>query len=163
MKIKNISTILLLLLSISFYAQGQKMLDRKEQILGRKEQIKEKIYALKVAFITTNLSLTSDEAEKFWPIYNSFELKQFDLKHLKSISYIKKMDNESLSKMSDKEALVVLAQIESSEDELFQLRKKLIVNLKSILSTVKIIKLKKAEDEFNKKLLQQYREKGPNR
>lgn len=163
MKIKNIFTTLLLLLSFSFYAQGQNILDRKEQLLGRKEQIKEKIYALKVAFITNNLSLTSDEAEKFWPIYNSFELKQFDLKHLKSISYIKKMDNESLSKMSDKEALVVLAQIESSEDELFQLRKKLIVNLKSILSPVKIIKLKKAEDEFNKKLLQQYREKGPNR
>ena len=122
---------------------------------------KEQIYALKVAFITNNLSLTSAEAEKFWPIYNSFETKQFDLKHQKSISYIKKMDDEFLNKMSDKEALNVLTQMEASEDEVFQLRKKLIVSLKSILSPVKIIKLKKAEDEFNKKLLQQYREKGP--
>ena len=150
---KNIITLLLLLLSISFYAQGKKMSERKEQI-------KEKIYALKVAFITNELSLTSSEAEKFWPIYNSFEDKQFDLKHQKSISFIKKMDDETLSKMSDKEALTVLTQMEASEDEVFQLRKKLIVSLKSILSPVKIIKLKKAEDEFNKKLLQQYREKG---
>lgn len=150
---KNIITLLLLLLSISFYAQGKKMSERKVQI-------KEKIYALKVAFITNELSLTSSEAEKFWPIYNSFEDKQFDLKHQKSISFIKKMDDETLSKMSDKEALTVLTQMEASEDEVFQLRKKLIVSLKSILSPVKIIKLKKAEDEFNKKLLQQYREKG---
>lgn len=156
MKTKNIFTILLLLLSISFYAQGKKMLERKEQI-------KEKIYALKVAFITIELSLTSSEAEKFWPIYNSFEDKQFDLKRQKSISYIKKMDDETLSKMSDKEALTVLTEIEATDEELFQQRKKLIVSLKSVLSPVKIIKLKKAEDAFNKKLLQQYREKRPNR
>jgi hypothetical protein len=149
MKAKNIFTILLLSLSINFYAQGKKMLEKKEQI-----------YALKVAFITTNLSLTSAEAERFWPIYNSFEEKQFDLKRQKSISYNKKMDDETLGKMSDKEALAVLTQMEATEDELFQLRKKLIINLKSVLSPVKIIKLKKAEEEFNKKLLQQYREKG---
>lgn len=163
MKTKKIFTILLLLLSISFYAQEKKLLERKEQILERKEQIKEQIYALKVAFISNNLSLTSTEAEKFWPIYNSFEDKQFELKHQKSISNIKKMNYDLLSKMSDKEALVVLTQMEASEDELFQLRKKLIINLKSVISPVKIIKLKKAEDEFNKKLLQQYRNKGPRR
>lgn len=152
MKPKNIFTLLLLFLSISFYAQGKKMLEKKEQI-----------YALKVAFITNSLSLTSSEAEKFWPIYNSFEDKQFDLKRQKSISYNKKMDDETLGKMSDKEALAVLTQMEATEDELFQLRKKLIINLKSVLSPVKIIKLKKAEEEFNKKLLQQYRNKGPKR
>lgn len=149
MKIKNIFTVLLLILSISFYAQGKKMLQKKEQI-----------YALKVAFITTKLSLTSTEAERFWPVYNSFEDKQFDLKRQKSISYNKKMDEESLNKISDKEAFIILTQMEASEDELFQLRKKLIINLKSVISPVKIIKLKKAEEDFNKKLLQQYREKG---
>ena len=144
MKTKHIITILLFLLSISFYPQGKKMLEKKEQI-----------YALKVAFITNNLSLTSAEAERFWPIYNTFEEKQFDLKRQKSISYNKKMVDETLDKMSDKEALAVLTQMEATEDELFQLRKKLIINLKSILSPVKIIKLKKAEEEFNKKLLPQ--------
>ena len=149
MKIKNIFTVILLLLSISFSAQGKKMLQKKEQI-----------YSLKVAFITSKLSLTSTEAERFWPVYNSFEDKQFDLKRQKSISYNKKMDEESLNKISDKEALIILTQMEASEDELFQLRKKLIINLKSVISPVKIIKLKKAEEDFNKKLLQQYREKG---
>jgi hypothetical protein len=33
----------------------------------------EKIQALKVAFITQKLSLTPDEAQRFWPIYNRYE------------------------------------------------------------------------------------------
>src|SRR5574340_591376 len=33
----------------------------------------EKIQALKIAFITQKLQLTSSEAEKFWPIYNEYE------------------------------------------------------------------------------------------
>lgn len=38
----------------------------------------EKIEALKVAFITKELNLTSDEAHKFWPVYNQYfaELKR---------------------------------------------------------------------------------------
>ena len=152
MKIKNIFTLLVLLLSVNFYAQEKNSAEKREQM-----------HALKIAFISNNLSLTANEAEKFWPIYNAFEEKQYDLKYIKSISYIKKMDDEILNKMSDKEALQVLSRIEANEEELFQLRKKLMITLKSIISPVKIIKLKKAEDEFNKKLLQQYREKGPRR
>ena len=36
------------------------------------------IQALKVAFITKDLYLTADEAQKFWPVYNSYieELKK---------------------------------------------------------------------------------------
>lgn len=33
----------------------------------------EKIQALKIAFITQKLELTSSEAEKFWPLYNQYE------------------------------------------------------------------------------------------
>ena len=62
--------------------------------------------------------------------------------------------------MSDKEANSLLAQMESTDEELFQLRKKLVSNLKGIISPIKIIKLRKAEEAFNKKLLQQYRDKG---
>ena len=36
----------------------------------------ERVQALKVAFITKALNLTSAEAEKFWPIYNEFQDKR---------------------------------------------------------------------------------------
>ena len=53
--------------------------------------------------------------------------------------------------------------MESSEEDLYQLKKKFNSSLKSILPAVKILKLKKAEDEFSRKLLQQYRDKKDKR
>ena len=148
MKTKKLAFIILFLLSIPLLAQPSR---------GEK---KEQIKALKVGYITNELELTPDEASKFWPIYNTFDDKQFELRHQKMKAFKARMDAD-LDKMSEKEASALLAQMESNEDELNQLRKKFINSLKGILPSVKIIKLKKAEDDFNRKLLQQYRDKGP--
>jgi hypothetical protein len=48
--------------------------------------------------------------------------------------------------------------MESADEELFLLRKKLTKNLKEVLPAVKIIKLRKSEEGFNRKLLHQYRD-----
>ncbi len=149
MKTNKILLILLFLFSIHSFAQSP-MNEKKEQIR-----------ALKVGFITNELSLTTDEAAKFWPMYNSFDDKQFELRHQKMKAFKARMNDDALDKMSEKEASALLAQMENNEDELYQLRKKFIDNLQGVLSPIKIIKLKKAEDDFNRKLLQQYRNKGP--
>jgi Spy/CpxP family protein refolding chaperone len=150
MNIKNILLILLLLFSFNFYAQGERMKEKKEQIK-----------ALKVAFLTTELDLTTSEAEKFWPLYNTFDDKQFELRHQKMKTLMKRMNDAGLDKMTEKEASAFLAQMESNEEELFLLRKKFTANLKTIIPAIKIIKLRKSEEDFNRKLLQQYRDKGP--
>jgi hypothetical protein len=150
MKTSKYLLIIIFLLSIHSFAQSQ--------IENKKEQIR----ALKVGFITNELALTSEEASKFWPIYNAYDDKQFEIRHQKMKAYKGRMDAD-LEKMSEKEASSLLAQMESNEDELYQLRKKFVANLKGVLPAVKIIKLKKAEDDFNRKLLQQYRNKGPKR
>jgi Spy/CpxP family protein refolding chaperone len=130
---------------------------------GHMKQKMEQVRSLKVAFITNELSLTSDEAAKFWPVYNAFEEKQRALRKQKLGAFLDRNDDAALDKMSDKEASALLAQMEDNEEELYQLRRKFAANLKSILPPVKIIKLKKAEDDFNRKLLKQYREKGGKR
>ena len=149
MNIKKLLPILLLFVSFNFYAQGESMKDKKEQIK-----------ALKVAFFTTELDFTTNEAERFWPIYNTFDDKQFELRHQKMKTYMRRMSDGSLDKITEKEANTFLAQIEDTEEELFLLRKKFMQNVRTILPAVKIVKLKKAEEDFNRKLLQQYRNKG---
>lgn len=149
MNIKKLVPIVLLFVSFNFYAQGESMKEKKEQIK-----------ALKVAFFTTELDLTTNEAEKFWPIYNTFDDKQFELRHQKMRTYMRRMNDGSLDKITEKEANTFLAQIEDTEEELFLLRKKFMQNVRTILPAVKIVKLKKAEEDFNRKLLQQYRNKG---
>ena len=126
----------------------------------RFKEKKEQIKALKVAFITNELALTPNEAAAFWPLYNVYDSKQTEIRHKKMKSFIDRMDAEEIDKISEKEASLLLAQSESLEDEIYQNRKKFIQSIKDVLPAVKIIKLKKSEDNFNRKLLQQYRERG---
>jgi len=146
---KTIKLLPFLLLFLASFTFAQPLLKQK------KEQLK----SLKVAYITDELALTSDEAAKFWPIYNAYDDKQKELRQEKLRSYLDRLDGGEIDKMNDKEATVFLNQMENTEDELYQLRKKFIANLKSVLPPIKIIKLKKAEEGFNRKLLRQYRDK----
>lgn len=151
MKLIKLVTSLLLFISFNFYAQGEKMKEKREQIK-----------TMKIAFLTSELDLSVTEAEKFWPVYNAFEEKEFELKHLKMRSFIKRL-RDGKEKLNEKEAGVLLSQIETNEEEVFLLRKKFIGNLKGILPASKIIRLKKSEEDFNRKLLAQYRNKGQRR
>ena len=151
MKLLKIVTILVLFASINIFAQTNKMKEKREQIK-----------TMKIAFLTSELDLSVSEAEKFWPVYNAFEEKEFELKHLKMRSFIKRF-RDGKEKLNEKEASFLLSQIENNEEEVFLLRKKFIVNLKGILPASKIIRLKKSEEDFNRKLLAQYRNKGQRR
>jgi hypothetical protein len=146
MKTHQLLPFFILLLSVTMVAQP------------RFKQKKEQLKALKVAYITDELQLTPDEAASFWPVYNAFDEKQRELKQEKMRSYMDRFAGGEVDKMSDKEALNFLNQIESTEDQIYQLRKKFISSLKGVLSPIKIIKLKKAEEGFNKKLLEQFKE-----
>ena len=149
MKTNKLLLIILFLFSIHSFSQTK---DKEKR---------EKIRSLKVGFLTTELSLTPDESSVFWPLYNAFDNKQNEIRSKKTKSLIDRMDDEAFAKMSEKEAFALLAQSESYDEDLFQNRRKFISSLKGVISPIKIIKLKKAEDNFNKKLLQQYRDKGP--
>lgn len=148
MNLKKIIPLLVFLFSCNFYAQGN-ISDKKEQIKG-----------LKVAFFTAELNLSSQEAEKFWPIYNAYDNKQFEIRHQKMRAFKGKLGDNALSNMSEKDASALLTQMEAADRELFFLREKLSKNLRSVLPAVKILKLKKAEDDFYRKLLQQYGDRG---
>ena len=144
---------LLLLFTCSFYAQD------KDNINDKKEQIR----SFKVAFLTTELDLSSQESEKFWPLYNAYDNKQFELRHEKMKAFRGKLSDDALNKMNERDAAILLSQMEANDEELFLLRKKFSKSLRTILPATKILKLKKSEEDFNRKLLQQYGDRGKKR
>jgi len=146
---KTIKLLTLILCVISFNGFSQRRFEEK----------KEKIKSLKIAYITNELNLTPDEATKFWPLFNAFETRQSEIRIQKIKGYLDRMDDDILNRMSDKEANALLIQLENTEEDLYTNKKKFLNNLKGVLPPIKIIKLKRAEDNFNKKLLQQYRDK----
>ena len=146
MRTKIIFPILFLLMTSISFAQGFR--DKKE-----------KVKALKVAYITEQLDLTTEEAQKFWPIYNTFDDKQAELRHEKMRAILDRFEPGSVEKLSEKDASTLLTQMETIEENLFTLRKKFIKDLQGVISANKIIKHKKAEEDFNRHLLKQMREK----
>ena len=146
MKTKIIFPIIFLLVASLSFSQGFK-------------EKREKVKALKVAYITEQLELTTDEAQKFWPIYNAFDENQSELRHEKMRSILDRFKPGNVEKLSEKDASNSLAQMEKIEEDLFNLKKKFIKDLQGVISAKKIIKLKKAEEDFNRELLKQMREK----
>jgi hypothetical protein len=126
---------------------------------GQRDQegkMQERIKAQKVAFITERLDLTSDEAQKFWPIYNAFEdmtneLRKTDLKELRLA-----MNKKNLS---EKEAQTIIDKFMTYEDKMHQAKKQLIKNLAKAIPPQKIIALKSAEDAFNRMLMERLKQR----
>ncbi|WP_417367856.1 sensor of ECF-type sigma factor [Flavobacterium beibuense] len=143
MKTKLLLT-LLLSFSLSVFSQTHK---------EKRDQIK----ALKVSFLTTELKLTSQESAKFWPIYNAYEEKEFDIRHDKMRSIIKKIESAGES-LSEKDASNYLSQFQEAEKELSELKSKMIADLKPVIGSVKLLKLQKAEFDFKRKLLSKYKD-----
>lgn len=146
--IRKVSAIILVLFLVVFtnslYAQGGGQ-HRNMQ------QNKEKIEAQKVAFITSKLDLSSPEAEKFWPIFNAYKEQQKS----KQKSWRKENDftSEKIEKMTDNEADEFTKEQMKHEQEMLDLRKGLITDMKGVISSQKILMLLEAEKEFRMELM----------
>ena len=101
----------------------------------------EKRKAIKVGYITEKLNLTSDEAAKFWPIFNEFESEREALR--KDRPAVADHTN-----ITDKEAdTVIKFAIESKEKEV-ALLKRYVDRFKTAIPPQKIAKLLMIENEF---------------
>jgi len=120
------------------------------------ERMKE-IKAQKSAYITTQLSLTPEEAQQFWPIYNEFEGKQEQLrKDLRELMKAAKADGATLS---EGEAAQLLDKGLLNRQKELELEKSYLERFKKSIGSVKTLKLKKAERDFNKEVLKRFRER----
>lgn len=119
---------------------------------------RERIKALKVAFITEQLGLTTEEAQGFWPIYNTFE-EETNAIRFKEMRVIRKDIRENLDSMNDTEANALIKRFNTAEDRMQKLRMELSEKLARIIPPKKIIQLKIAEDDFRRKMLNEFKKR----
>lgn len=119
--------------------------------------VRNRIKTLKVAFITERLSLTSEEAQSFWPIYNAYDDK------LESIRRRERLELKSkiliIQDLTDRESSALLDQFLALQKEKHNAENDFLGKLRTVLSPKKIVLLLKAEEDFKKRLLQQYRKR----
>lgn len=118
-------------------------------------QRKERVKALKVAFITEKLELTSTEAQKFWPVYNAIEDEKEALRK-QTQKLRKSIDFESLS---DDEASSIIDKMLELEAKKHNLQKTQVNDLRNVIPAKKVILLRVVEDQFNKRMLEEIRKR----
>ena len=138
-------SILIIILFLSLNALSQ----------GRGEKLK----ALKVAFITERLDLTQEEAQEFWPIYNAYEDNERKLR-MDTFEERKDLDVETLS---ETEANELINNFTKAENERHQLKQTFIEDIRKVLPAKKVILLKKAEDDFKRQMLEQFKRRRQGR
>jgi hypothetical protein len=119
----------------------------------------EKLNAYKIAFFTRSLNLTTQEAEKFWPVYNEFQDKRTQIQQERS--QLNRRINQTAMTMSDSqrsEAGDNLIALEVREANLsLEYHKK----FKEILSPAKVLRLYQAENQYRQQLLNELRDNRP--
>ncbi len=124
--------------------------------LSAQESDDEKIRALKVVFFTKELDLSEKEAQKFWPVYNKHSKIYDDLRSNEWASVKLRMDE--IHALCDEDADKLLKDYQDYQTKRLAIRLDYIQDLEKVISAKKIMLLRKAEYEFNKNLLKQYRE-----
>ena len=147
---KNL-TLILFLFFVPFFsiAQGP---GPKHDKLSREE-----IEAQKVAFISTQLQLTTEEAEKFWPVYNEYEA-EIEVVRKERKGYMKELkDIDDLDGDRAYELTGLLFELDKKESDI---RSKYLGKFAEVLDKKKAAKVFMAEEKFKRFLLKTLKNDG---
>jgi len=116
----------------------------------------EKVEAMKVAFITEKLNLSSKEAEVFWPVYREFENEiKLVRKQMRDAAKQYKQKTNATEKEAD---AYVQEQLTLKQKEL-DVIKKYITQFKKVLPAQKVARLLSLEQEFKALLLKKLKDR----
>lgn len=119
----------------------------------------EKLNTYKIGFFTKRLSLTSQEAEKFWPVYNEYQIQK-NLIQQEKIRLIRTF-NQGENTLSDNQLAEIgdklIACIVQESSLAVTLHKK----LKEVLPPAKVIRFYQAENQYKAQLLNELQNTSP--
>ena len=127
---------------------------------GATSEMFEKIKAEKISFFTEKLSLTSAEAQAFWPVYNEFEEKRFDIQRQKHD--FEHMPDEKFNSLTDSEIDQNTSNYISSFEKEAILLKEYNKQFLKVLPKKKVLMMYRTENEFRGHLIREYK-RGQNK
>ena len=113
----------------------------------------ERVKQLKIAYITEQLSLSVEESQAFWPIYNAHESKRDVLEKSIRKNYRKIKDLET--PLTESQLKKIMDEITSSRIEIANLDREFIQSCIPVLGTNKSSRLVIAEEGFKKEIMRE--------
>jgi hypothetical protein len=147
-KLNLISSILLLLFGGITFAQGS----------GQSRPPKEQMEAMRIAFYTREMNLTSQEATLFWPIFNRYKEEESTLRKKNAGKSHDDLQTK-VEAMSEEDAAKHIAEILDHQEKELALKRKYTVEISKALSQKKTLMFLAAEKNFKKELIRQMQER----
>lgn len=134
---------LLLTLAPAAHAQGGGGLGggRKGQRLGQLENAK-------IAFITNRVSLTQEQAQKFWPLYNEFSARRRELNRSGRL-----LRRDVTDGMTDQQIRENFNQAFAMRQQELSLEKEYFEKFQKVISLRQVAQLFQAERDFTKEVI----------
>lgn len=120
---------------------------------------REKLNAYKIAFFTRRMNLTSQEAEKFWPVYNEFQDKRNAIQIQRQA--LNRNFNQNELNMTEKELIEAGDKSVDLQVQEATLAQEYHKRFKEILSPAKVIRLYQAENQYRLQLLNELKDNKP--
>lgn len=120
----------------------------------------DRIKAYKIAYITDQLNLTAEEAQKFWPVYNEISAKIENFRRDSRKEIVKEIKEAGgLESISDAQAFVIIKKDMAMKEAVLVFEKEMLTKLQKFLPHKKILKLHVAEKDFKKELFKRLKER----
>lgn len=126
---------------------------------SKNDETKDRIEALRISFITQKLSLTPEEAQVFWPIYNQYRAELKEIIGSRADGPHRRRSRPDIDSMTDEEVKKMLDQEWKRQKGLLDLRKKYEVLFAKVLPIKKVAKLFEAERDFQRQLIRELSKK----
>ena len=143
MMIKKFFLILLLFLSVS----NLKAQEKTDNWCQWKQQFK----AEKIAYISTELALTVEEAQKFWPVYNKYDGKLDSIGEARRKLYNPKVTD--IHSLKECQCRSILDKCFDLDKEELDAKKAFYEELKKLFSPSKIMLYYHLEHEFRRRIV----------
>lgn len=116
---------------------------------------KDKIDALRAAFISKKVNFTTQETQLFWPLYNEMNDKLDAARKTFRLQYNSKTNYDFAT---DKEAEAYLAAELYLKQKEFEIYRDYYEKFKKILPVKKVANVRRAEDDFKKEIIKTIKE-----
>ena len=143
MKLQGIITAVLLFAGLNVFAAGQGPRNNHQ------EDWKQKMQSEKIAFITTEVGLTPEEAQNFWPVYNELD-KEKDNAMREVFKAYRALDAAIKEGKSEKEINALLDKYLAAQKQQRELDEKTVEKYRKVLSGDKVAKVFIAEEGFRR-------------
>ncbi|GGH76017.1 hypothetical protein [Phaeocystidibacter marisrubri] len=121
---------------------------------------RERIDAMRIAYITEQVDFSTEEAQKFWPLHNEFEAKMEVIRRERHAIMERRMRNPELTNADEEElAEEMLTMFELDQREL-NLKKEYHTKYLSVLSPKKVALLYMAQEKFKRELIRRISNRG---